>query len=155
MAESAAIKLYNRDKKDGYWVPEDTNLYASYIFKPNDPEISLLDKIVLHSNQFASDKLDGGSAAHLNLEEHLTQEQYKKVLEFAAQKGCKYLTFNIPNSECEHCGYITKHPITECPRCGSTKITLWDRIIGYLTSIKNWSKGRQEEQKIRVYHKIK
>jgi ribonucleoside-triphosphate reductase len=153
-AESAAIKLYNRDKKDGYWVPEDTNLYASYIFKPNDPEISLLDKIVLHSNQFASDKLDGGSAAHLNLEEHLTQEQYKKVLEFAAQKGCKYLTFNIPNSECEHCGYITKHPITECPRCGSTKITLWDRIIGYLTSIKNWSKGRQEEQKIRVYHKL-
>ena len=154
-AESAAIKLYNRDKKDGYWVPEDTNLYASYIFKPNDPEISLLDKIVLHSNQFASDKLDGGSAAHLNLEEHLTQEQYKKVLEFAAQKGCKYLTFNIPNSECEHCGYITKHPITECPKCGNTKITLWDRIIGYLTSIKNWSKGRQEEQKIRVYHKIK
>lgn len=154
-AESAAIKLYNRDKKDGYWVPEDTNLYASYIFKPNDTEISLLDKIVLHSNQFASDKLDGGSAAHLNLEEHLTQEQYKKVLEFAAQKGCKYLTFNIPNSECEHCGYITKHPITECPKCGSTKITLWDRIIGYLTSIKNWSKGRQEEQKIRVYHKIK
>lgn len=153
-AESAAIKLYNRDKKDGYWVPEDTNLYASYIFKPNDTEISLLDKIVLHSNQFASDKLDGGSAAHLNLEEHLTQEQYKKVLEFAAQKGCKYLTFNIPNSECEHCGYITKHPITECPRCGSTKITLWDRIIGYLTSIKNWSKGRQEEQKIRVYHKL-
>lgn len=65
-AESAAIKLYNRDKKDGYWVPEDTNLYASYIFKPNDTEISLLDKIVLHSNQFASDKLDGRFFCLLN-----------------------------------------------------------------------------------------
>lgn len=152
-AESAAIKLYNRDKKDGYWVPEDINLYASYIFKPNDTEISILDKITLHSSKFASDKLDGGSACHLNLEEHLTQEQYKKLLMFAAQEGCKYLTFNIPNSECEQCGFITKNPIQVCPKCGNTKITLWDRIIGYLTAIKNWSKGRQEEQKLRVYHK--
>jgi ribonucleoside-triphosphate reductase len=153
-AESAAIKLYNRDKKDGYWVPEDTNLYASYIFKPNDSDISIFDKITLHSSKFASDKLDGGSACHLNLEEHLSKTQYEKVLEYAAKVNCKYLTFNIPNSECEQCGYITKSPIKVCPKCGSTQITLWDRIIGYLTSIKNWSKGRQEEQKIRVYNKL-
>ena len=31
-AESASIKLYNWDKSENYWVPEDTNLYASYIF---------------------------------------------------------------------------------------------------------------------------
>lgn len=152
MAESASIKLYNRDKKDGYWVPEDTNLYASYIFKPNDTEISVLDKITLHSSNFASDKLDGGSACHLNLEEHLSKEQYKKLLSFAAKEECKYLTFNVPNSECDECGFITKVPIDKCPKCGSTQITLWDRIIGYLTAIKNWSKGRQIEQKTRVYH---
>ena len=66
MAESAAIKLYNRDKKDGYWVPEDTNLYASYIFKPNDSDISIFDKIILHSSKFASDKLDGRFFCLLN-----------------------------------------------------------------------------------------
>ena len=88
-AESASIKLYNRDDKDGYWVPEDTNLYASYIFKPNDIEISILDRIKLHGSNFASDKLDGGSAAHLNLEEHLSVEQYRKVLNFAANEECK------------------------------------------------------------------
>lgn len=150
--ESASIKLYNRDSKDGYWVPKDTNLYASYIFKPNDTEISILDKLYLHGNSFCGDNLDGGSAAHLNLEEHLSVEQYRKIVKYAAEIGCKYFTFNVPNSECDECGFITKVPIDKCPKCGSTKITLYDRVIGYLTAIKNWSKGRQIEQKTRVYH---
>lgn len=152
--ESAAIKLYNRDKSDGYWVPDDTNLYASYIYKPNDPSISVLDKMVLHSMNFATNYLDGGVSAHINLSEHLSMEQYKHLLKYAAKVGCTYFTFNIPNSECDDCGFITKIPIDKCPKCGSNKISLWDRIIGYLTKIKNWSKGRQIEQKTRVYSNI-
>lgn len=149
--ESAAIKLYNRDKKDGYWVPQDTNLYASYIFKPNDADITVLDKIHLHGKEVCGDNLDGGSAAHINLDSHLDKEQYLKIIKYAAEEGCKYFTFNVPNSECDDCGFITKHPITECPKCGSKKISYYDRVIGYLTKISNWSKGRQIEQKTRVY----
>ena len=149
--ESASIKLYNKDKKDGYWVPKDTNLYASYIFKPNDPDISILDKIYLHGRNFCGDNLDGGSAAHLNLDAHLSVEQYRKLLKYAADVGCKYFTFNIPNCECEDCGFIAKQPFDKCPKCNSTNVSLWDRVIGYLTKIKNWSKGRQIEQKTRVY----
>lgn len=152
--ESASIKLYNRDKKDGYWVPDDTNLYASYIFKPNDTEISILDRIYLHGREFCGDNLDGGSAAHLNLDSHLSESQYEKLLTYAAEVGCKYLTFNIPNSECQDCGFITKTPICKCPKCGSERIDYYDRVIGYLTKIKNWSSGRQEEQKTRVYMHI-
>lgn len=151
--ESAAIKLYNKDKKDGYWVPEDTNLYASYIFKPNDSDISILDKIYLHGRNFCGDNLDGGSAAHLNLDAHLSVEQYRKLLNYAAEVECKYFTFNVPNCECEDCGFIAKQPFKECPKCGSNNVALWDRVIGYLTKIKNWSKGRQIEQKTRVYSK--
>lgn len=153
--ESAAIKLYNRDKKDGYWVPNDTNLYASYIFKPNDTDITMLDKIYLHGKEVCGDNLDGGSAAHINLDSHLDKEQYLKIIKHAAEEGCKYFTFNVPNSECDDCGFITKHPITECPKCGSKKISYYDRVIGYLTKISNWSKGRQIEQKTRVYTKKK
>lgn len=152
--ESAAIKMYNRDKKDGYWVPEDTNLYASYIYKPNDTHISLLDKIYLHGKSYCGDNLDGGSAAHLNLEKHLSYEQYLKILKYAGDVGCKYLTFNVVNSECEDCHYIAKEPFDTCPKCGSKKVSHYDRVIGYLTKISNWSKGRQEEQKTRVYEKI-
>ena len=150
-AESLAVKNYNWDKADHYWVPEDTNLYASYIFKPNDKEISVIDKIILHSKEFAAEELSGGQAAHINLSEHLSVEQYWKLLNFAGEVGCSYFTFNIPNSECDECGFITKVPITECPHCHSHKISYYDRIIGYLTKIKNWATGRQIEQKTRVY----
>jgi ribonucleoside-triphosphate reductase len=149
--ESAAVKLYNRDKSEGYWVPKDTNLYASYIFKPNDTEISILNKFKLHGDEFCGDKLDGGQACHVNLDSHMSYEQYKKIVKYSAEVGCKYFTFNVPNSECQDCGYITKHPITECPKCHSKNIDYYDRIIGYLTKLTNWSSARQKEQKTRSY----
>lgn len=150
-AESLAIKNYNWDKADGYWTPSDTNLYASYIYKPNDPTTSVLEKLRMHGSRFIGDYLDGGSAAHINLSEHLSKKQYQTILNYAAQEGCQYFTFNIPNCECDDCGYIAKQPFTVCPKCGSTHVSLWDRIIGYLTKIKNWSEGRQIEQKTRIY----
>ena len=59
-AESLAVKNYNWDKEDNYKVPSDTNLYASYIFKPNDANISVLDKFKLHGKDYIGDFLDGG-----------------------------------------------------------------------------------------------
>ena len=152
-AESLAVKNYNWDKADGYWVPSDTNLYASYVFKPNDPNISVLEKLRLHGSEYIGDFLDGGSAAHINLDSHLSTEQYRKLIEYAASVGCQYFTWNIPNSECQDCGWIGKQPVTKCPKCGSEHIDYYDRVIGYLTKIKGWSEGRRIEQKTRVYTK--
>ena len=152
-AESLAVKNYNWDKQDGYWTPSDTNLYASYIFKPNDINISVLDKLKLHGSEYIGDYLDGGSAAHINLDSHLSVEQYKKLINYAASVGCQYFTWNIPNSECQDCGWIGKQPVTVCPKCGSKHIDYYDRVIGYLTKINGWSAGRRQEQKTRVYTK--
>ena len=129
-SESLAIKNYNWDKEDGLWIPNDTNLYASYIFKPNDPSVSVLDRFIMHGNTFANSELDGGVANHCNLSEHLSAKQYSKLLKFAAETGCSYFTFNIPNCECDDCGFIAKQPFTKCPKCNSDKITLYDRVIG-------------------------
>lgn len=153
-AESLAIKNYNWDKSDGYWVPEDTNLYASYIFKPNDPSLSVFDKLRLHGRDYIGDFLDGGAAAHINMEEHLTIEQYENVIKYAAEVGCNYFTFNIPMTECVECGHIINSPVKKCPKCKSNKLKYWTRIIGYLTSINSWSSGRQEEFKTRIFHNI-
>jgi ribonucleoside-triphosphate reductase len=73
-------------------VPSDTNLYASYIFKPNDPDISVLEKLRLHGSEYIGDFLDGGSAAHINLDSHLSAEQYRKLINYAASVGCQYFT---------------------------------------------------------------
>jgi ribonucleoside-triphosphate reductase len=151
-AESLAVKNYNWDKEQGYWVPEDTNLYASYIFKPNE-DLSVLEKLRLHGRDYIGEYLDGGAAAHINLDHHLDAEQYWKIINYAAQVGCQYFTFNIPNCECDDCGFIAKQPFTICPKCASKHISLYDRVIGYLTKVKNWSSGRQVEQKMRVYSK--
>lgn len=153
MAESLAAKNYNWDKEDGYQVPTDTNLYASYIYKPNE-DLSILEKIRLHGKDYIGDYLDGGSAAHLNLDHHLDKEQYTKILHYAAENGCQYFTFNIPNCECDDCGFIAKQPFTTCPKCSGTHVSLWDRIIGYLTKVKNWAEPRRIEQKTRVYENV-
>lgn len=153
-AESLAIKNYNWDKEDDYWVPEDTNLYASYIFKPNDPTTDIFEKLRLHGREYIGDYLDGGSAAHINLEEHLTKDQYKNVIKYAAEQGTNYFTFNIPMTECCDCGHIVNGPVEECPVCHSHNLKYWTRIIGYLTAVPSWSKGRQEEFKTRIFHTL-
>lgn len=150
-AESLAAKNYNWDKEDGYWVPDDTNLYASYIFKPNDPTVSILEKIRLHGNEYIGDFLDGGSALHANLDSHLSTEQYKKLITYAAEVGCNYLTWNVPESLCPSCGYIEKRPLDKCPKCGNTHLDYATRVIGYLTIVKNWSSARQKEFETRVF----
>ena len=154
-AESLGVKNYNFDKQDGFWTPDDTNLYASYIFKPNDPTVSVLEKIRMHGKNYIGEYLDGGSACHLNLDSHLTSKQYEYLLNYAAKQGSNYLTFNIPNAECQDCGFIAKQPFNKCPKCGSTHVDLYDRIIGYLTKIKNWSDARQKEFTTRIHHHIK
>lgn len=152
-AESLGGKNYRWDKKDGYWVPEDENLYNSYFFDAHD-DTSVLDKMILHGRQTAQ-YCDGGSACHINLEDHLSKEQYLKLIEFAVKEGTNYFTFNIPNSKCDDCGYITKHPITECPKCHSKNITQYTRVIGYLRPIKAFGIDRFIEAGKRVYSKLK
>ena len=148
-AEGLGGKNYNWDKEDGYWVPEDENLYNSYFYNAHD-DTSVLDKFILHGRQ-TYQFTDGGSAAHINLEDHLSKEQYLKLIDFAIANGTNYFTFNIPNSICDDCGYITKHPITECPKCHSHNITQYTRVIGYLRPIKTFGKDRQIEAAKRTY----
>lgn len=148
-AEGLGGKNYKWDLEQGYWAPDDINLYNSYFFNAHD-NTSVLDKFILHGKQ-TYQYTDGGSAAHINLEEHLSTEQYLKLIDFAIANGTNYFTFNIPNSKCDDCGYITKHPITECPKCHSHNITQYTRVIGYLRPVKSFGKDRQVEANKRVY----
>lgn len=149
--EGLGIKLYNWDKEDGYEVPEDQNLYNCYFYNPWSTDTSVLDKIKLHGKDIAY-YTDGGQACHINLDTHLSKEQYIKLLDVAKNEGCNYFTFNIPISECKDCNHIVNAPIKECPKCGSHNIKYYTRIIGYLTAVDNWSAERQEEFKHRKYY---
>lgn len=149
--EGLGIKLYNWDKKDGYIVPENQNLYNCYFYNPWTTDTSVLDKIKLHGKDI-NNYTDGGQACHLNLDTHLSKEQYLKLLDVAKDEGCNYFTFNIPISECKKCHHVVNAPIKRCPICNSEDIKYYTRIIGYLTAVDNWSTDRQEEFKHRKYY---
>jgi ribonucleoside-triphosphate reductase len=151
--ENLAVKLYDWDKTDGYFVPEDQNLYSSYFFKQWDDKISVLDKLKLHGKNIAP-YCDGGQACHIHLEEHLSKEQYTKLIDFCINEGVNYFTFNIPMSECKSCGHVVNAPITTCPKCQSNNIDYWVRIIGYLRPVSAFSNPRQIETSKRIYNKI-
>ena len=149
-AENLAAKNYNWDKKDGYWVSPNRNLYSSYFYNPEDESISVLEKMKLHGKDYVK-YLDGGSAYHCNLQEHLSKEQYRQIMKVAAKYGCNYFTFNVKNTVCNDCGYISKHTLDVCPHCGSHNLDYLTRVIGYLKRISSFSEPRQIEANKRFY----
>lgn len=149
-AENASVKLYNWDKRDGYWVPTCRNLYNSYFFPVENPTYNVLEKIRAHGSAFISN-LDGGSAAHIGLDAHLSKQQYRLMMNYCAECGCSYITWNIPNTICNNCNNIDKRYLKECPKCGSKNIDYATRIIGYLKRISNFSEARQKEAAKRFY----
>ena len=149
-AENLAAKNYSWDKKDGYWVSPNRNLYSSYFYNPEDESISVLEKMKLHGKDYVK-YLDGGSAYHCNLQEHLSKEQYRQIMKVAAKYGCNYFTFNVKNTVCNDCGYISKHTLDVCPHCGSHNLDYLTRVIGYLKRISSFSEPRQIEASSRFY----
>ncbi len=147
-AENVGVKHAKWDREDGYMVPRDC--YNSYFYKVEDTTLNVIDKFRLHGNRYI-EHLTGGSALHCNLEEHLSKAQYRNLLRVAAQEGCNYFTFNIPNTVCNDCGHIDKRYLKECPVCHSKNLDYLTRIIGYLKRISNFSEARQKEASKRYY----
>ena len=149
-AENLAAKNYKWDSKDGYFVSSKHNLYSSYFYNPEDTSLSIIDKFKLHGEEYVR-YLDGGSALHMNLDEHLSKDQYRQLLKVAAHYGTNYFTFNVRNTVCNECGYISKDTLTKCPKCGSENIDYLTRVIGYLKRVSSFAEPRQVEASRRYY----
>lgn len=147
-AENVGVKHAKWDREDGYFVPRDC--YNSYFYVVEDQSLNILDKFKLHGTPYI-EHLTGGSALHMNLDEHLSKEQYKQLLHVAAVEGCNYFTFNVPNTICNECGTIDKRYLHECPECHSKNVDYMTRIIGYLKRVSNFSEARQQEASRRYY----
>lgn len=147
-AENVGVKHAKWDREDGYFVPREC--YNSYFYIVEDESLTIIDKFKLHGAPYI-EHLTGGSALHMNLDEHLSQEQYAQLIRVAAKEGCNYFTFNIPNTICNDCGTIDKRYLHKCPKCGSENVDYMTRIIGYLKRVSNFSQARQKEAARRFY----
>ena len=151
-AENVGVKHAKWDREDGYFVPRDC--YNSYFYAVEDDSLSVIVMFKLHGAPY-NEHLTGGSALHMNLEEHLSKDQYLQLFKVAAKEGCNYFTFNIPNTVCNDCGHIDKRYLKECPVCKSKNVDYLTRIIGYLKRVSNFSQARQAEAERRYYAKVR
>ena len=86
---------------------------------------------------------NGGSICHINLDAPLDNEETAwKLLNYIADKGVIYFAFNLRINACKH-----NHGFygSKCPICGGEVETTYQRIVGFLTSHKSYSKERKEE----------
>lgn len=149
-AENLGVKNAKWDKADGYNVPRDC--YNSYFYLVEDDNTNALDKFLLHGKELV-EWLDGGSALHLNLDEALTVEGYRSLLNIAAKTGCNYFCVNVRITICNQCQHIDKHTLSTCHHCGSNDIDYGTRIIGYLKRVSAFSSQRRKEHALRHYHR--
>ncbi|MDE7072012.1 MAG: anaerobic ribonucleoside-triphosphate reductase, partial [Bacteroidales bacterium] len=71
-AENVGVKHAKWDRQDGYKVTRDC--YNSYFYIVEDDKLNIVDKFRLHGRKYI-EHLTGGSALHMNLNEHLSREQ--------------------------------------------------------------------------------
>lgn len=148
-AENLGVKNAKWDKGDG--IKSNRECYNSYFYPVEVEDINYLDKFILHGRNFTR-YLDGGSALHLNLEQHLTEQNAYRLLNIAAKTGCNYFCINVKITLCNDCGYIDKKTSRHCSQCRSLDIDYGTRVIGYLKRVSAFSQARRKEHQLRYYH---
>lgn len=147
-AESLAIKLA---KKDEHLYGMDYPIYANQ-FVPLWVDCDIMDRIRLDGA--FSKVLTGGGISHLNLGEKLTHKnQMKKLIECAIKHGCEHFAINYNYCRCENNHTTISSQTSICPICSGSITDQYTRIVGYITPISSWNKGRKEEHSKRVFKK--
>ena len=147
--ESAAVKLM---KKDKYFYPDEDYslpLYANQ-WIPLAVRTSIDNKIKISAR--IDEACTGGSISHINIDSPFQNfEVAWDLLVELAKQGVKYFAFCTRISACEHNhGFYGE----VCPICGGPKVTTYQRIVGFITPVRTYSKERKEEFYKRDWMKV-
>ena len=145
--ESAADKLMRKDK---FFYPDaniyDLPLYGNQ-FIPLGIKTTLKERIRIAA-EFDS-YCNGGSILHCSVDAPFdTYEKARDMIEYIANQGVTYFAFNTKIKTCKfgHAFYDNK-----CPVCGGEVTDEFTRVVGFYTSVNQWSKARSEEYGMRKY----
>ena len=148
-AERCAYILQEKDKflyPDGiYNLP----LYGNQ-WIPLGEKTSLYNKI--HASSTLDKACSGGSISHINIDAPFTDfDMAWDLLNKIADMDVPYFAFCTRISACEHNhGFYGE----TCPICGGKKVTTYQRVVGFLTPERNYSKERKAEFKMRDWFKL-
>lgn len=148
--ESACAKMFMADK---LLYPrktiKDLPLYGNQF-------LPLGIKATLHERTRVASLFDsfcnGGSIQHINIEGPFNSEEKAwDMLNWVADMGVTYFAFTTKIAAC-----INNHAFFGdiCPVCGEPVHTNYERIVGFYTPVKTWSKERKAENDLRLWHDI-
>jgi ribonucleoside-triphosphate reductase len=145
-AERAAVNLCS---KDNLLFDRNEDFIYSNQWIPLTEQCTMQHKIELSS--VLDKKCSGGVIAHINIDSNFPNTDMAwDMLNYIAKKGVIYFSFNTKINVCDnHHGFVDTDI---CPECGQVATDTYQRIVGFLTPSKSYSKERFKEFSARQWY---
>ena len=145
-AEQAAVKLC---AKDNILFDVRDNFIYSNQWIPLTEKCTINEKI--RTSAILDNKCSGGAIAHINIDNNFPNEDMAwDMLNYIASQGVIYFCYNTKINVCKnHHGFVDSDI---CPECGEHACDTYQRVVGFLTPSKSYSKERFKEFSARQWY---
>lgn len=145
-AEQAAVKLC---AKDNILFDVHDNFIYSNQWIPLTERCTINEKI--RTSAVLDNKCSGGAIAHINIDNNFPNTDMAwNMLNYIASQGVIYFCYNTKINVCKnHHGFVD---IDICPECGEQVSDTYQRVVGFLTPSKSYSKERFKEFSARQWY---
>jgi anaerobic ribonucleoside-triphosphate reductase len=134
----------------------DKEFFTNSIHVPVWEKVSPFEKIDIESQ--LTGYSSAGCITYVELDSSVKNNlgALEQIVNYAMDKDIPYFAINVPNDQCQNCGY-TDEINDECPQCGCGDIKRLRRVTGYLTGnyTTAFNKGKQQEVTMRYKHSNK
>ena len=145
-AEQAAVKLC---AKDNILFDIHDNFIYSNQWIPLTEKCTINEKI--RTSAILDNKCSGGAIAHINIDNNFPNTDMAwEMLNYIASQGVIYFCYNTKINVCKnHHGFVDSDI---CPECGEKACDTYQRVVGFLTPSKSYSKERFKEFSAREWY---
>lgn len=145
-AEQAAVKLC---AKDNMMFDVHDNFIYSNQWIPLTEKCTINEKI--RTSAILDNKCSGGAIAHINIDNNFPNTDMAwDMLNYIASQGVIYFCYNTKINVCNnHHGFVG---VDVCPECNEPKTDTYQRVVGFLTPSKSYSKERFKEFSAREWY---
>ena len=145
-AERAAVNLCAKDNM--LFDVHDDFIYSNQ-WIPLTEKCTINEKI--RTSAILDNKCSGGAIAHINIDNNFPNKDMAwEMLNYIASQGVIYFCYNTKINVCKnHHGFVGTDI---CPECGEAKSDTYQRVVGFLTPSKSYSKERIREFTARQWY---
>lgn len=145
-AERAAVNLC---AKDNVMFGKNDDFIYSNQWIPLTEKCTINEKI--RTSAILDNKCSGGAIAHINIDSNFPNTDMAwEMLNYIASQGVIYFCYNTKINVCKnHHGFVG---VDICPECGEEKSDTYQRVVGFLTPSKSYSKERFKEFSARQWY---